>query len=64
MDYLVFHKLLQLVGFCDTVVAGFSEAGWPECLGKSVDLWFDLGGRTEVEFVDEEFGGGRGIEKN
>ena len=25
-------------------------------------LGFDLGGRTEGKFMDEEFGGGRGIE--
>ena len=54
----------EVTSFSDIEVVGFNEAGWPECLGKSVDLWFDLGGRTEVEFVDEEFGGGRGIEKN
>ena len=52
------------MGFCDTVVAGFSEAGWLECLGEYVDLGFDLGRRTEGEFVDEEFGGGWGIERN
>ena len=46
------------MGFCDTVVAGLSEAGWLECLGESVDLGFDLRRRTEGEFVDEEFGGG------
>lgn len=34
-------------------VARFSEAEWPECLGECVDLGFDLGGRTEGEFVDE-----------
>ena len=58
MDYLVFHKLLQIVGFSDTEVASFSEVGWSKCLGESMDLE----GRTEDEFVDEEFGGGRGIE--
>ena len=46
------------MGFSDTVVAGSSEAGWLECLGEYVDLGFDLGRRTEGEFVDEEFGGG------
>ena len=34
-------------------VAGFSEVEWPECLGECVDIGFDLGGRTEGEFVDE-----------
>ena len=48
----------EVTGFSDIEVVGFNEAGWPECLGKSVDLWFDLGRRTEGEFVDEEFGGG------
>ena len=27
-------------------------------------LGFDLGGRTEGKFMDEEFGGGQGIERN
>ena len=54
----------EVTGFSDIEVVGFNEAGWPVCLGKSVDLWFDLGGRTEAKFVDEEFGGGQGIEKN
>ena len=44
------------MGFSDTEVASFSEVGWSECLGESMDLE----GRTE----DEEFGGGRGIERN
>ena len=54
----------KVVDFNDIEVAGFSEAGWSECLGESVDLGFDLGGRTEGKFVDEEFGGGQGIERN
>ena len=45
----------KVVDFNDIEVAGFSEAGWSECLGESVDLGFDLGGRTEGESVDEEF---------
>ena len=47
----------EVAGFNDIKVAGFSEAGWLECLGESVDL----GGRIKGEYVDEEFGGGRGI---
>ena len=54
----------KVVDFNDIEVAGFSEAGWSECLGESVDLGFDLGGRTEGKFVDEEFGRGQGIERN
>ena len=54
----------KVVDFNDIEVAGFSEAGWSECLGESVDLGFDLGGRIEGKFMDEEFGGGRGIERN
>ena len=48
----------KVVDFNYIEVAGFSEAGWSECLGESVDLGFDLGGRIEGKFMDEEFGGG------
>ena len=68
MDYLVFHELLQNVGFSDIEARTYGQRVSVRQGGQSVWMSMWIQGLIQGEelreknpCLDEEFGGGRGI---
>ena len=65
MDYLVFHKLLQIVDFNDIEARTYGQRVLVRQGGRSVWVSVWIQGeelREKNPCLDEEFGGGQGIE--